>query len=450
MKFSNLWKIEHSPRTFLWVIIGFVFFVIACYPGFMSPDSLEQYKQAHTLQFADGHPPVMAWLWSKLNLIFDGPQSLLFVHLGMLWIGLYIWHRNAGENHSAKWFILLGFFPWVVNFEGVLWKDVGMAFSMLLAIGLLSRSKITFPQGFVAVSLLLYAFMVRSNAPAALLPIVWYATGRLLPMLSNRIKVAITSLLMVMMFVFLNFFNYQLLSAEKNHMDSYMMVDDLVHLSEVADKSLLPRIDYKTVKECSQETIGDTKLVGRLFCLITKPSYQNVAPIPYEEIKKAWVAAVKVYPLEYAQFRLNAYLYLLRDPSEKPYIYWFSGISTNEIGLVQNDNAATILLKGYVWSVAHLLPFLFKPYWWLTMASLFLCATFIMQGDDKDSLTLIRVLLISGLLYMFSYIPVTPMADFRYVYWSTLAISLAAIKYATSSLYFRFEWQDLRTKLHVD
>jgi len=415
----------------------------------MSVDSLEQYKQAHTLIFSDGHPPVMAWLWSKLNYILDGPQSLLFFHLGMLWTGLYVWSANAGESKSAKWFVLLGFFPWVANFEGVLWKDMGMAYSLLLALGLLSRERLSPIQVFTVISLLLYAFMVRSNAPAALVPIIWYASGKLFPAISSRAKIAITAISLVFMFAFLNIFNYQLLDAEKNHMQSYMMVDDLVYLSGVVDKSVLPRVDAKTVAECREEIIGDTKLVGRLFCLNNKPSYLEVAPIPYEEIKEAWVSAVKNNPLEYVKFRLNAYLYLLRDPSNKPYIYRYSGISPNEMGLTQNDNITTKIVKVYVESFADLVPFVFKPYWWLIVSLIFLCATFFMRGDT-NSLTLIRVLLVSALLYMFSYIPITAMADFRYVYWSTLAVSLAVIKFATSNLHFRLKLRDWRTKFRID
>ena len=443
---SEITNIRVYSRALMWPIVGFVLFAIACYPGFMSVDSLEQYRQAHSLKFADGHPPVMAWLWSKLIMIVDGPQSLLFLHLGMLWSGLYIWCKNAGENRAAMWFIWLGFLPWVANFEGVLWKDMGMAFSLLLALGLLSRAKLAKPEVFAVMLLLLYAFMVRSNAPAALLPIIWYASVRLFPSFSNRVRNAITALSLVTMFAILNLFNYHFLEAEKNHMASYMMVDDLVHLSIVENKSLLPMVDSRTVIECSQEEIGGTKLVGRLFCLITKPSYQAVAPIPYEEVKEAWVSAVTKNPFEYVKYRLNAYLYLLRDPSESPYIHTFTGISPNEMGLVQKDNVATVALKIYVNGSAHLAPFLFKPYWWLILAVLLLCATLGMRGD-RDSLTLIRVLLSSAILYMLSYIPLTPMADLRYVYWSMLAISLAVITFASSNL--KFDAQEMRSKLRI-
>jgi hypothetical protein len=447
--YSEICKVQFYPQALQLALIGFIFFAIACYPGFMSPDSLDQYKQAHSLKFADWHPPVMAWLWSKLNSLLDGPHGLLFLHLGLLWGGVYIWRRYAGENRVANWFVLLGFSPWVANFEGALWKDVGMAFSLLLALGLLRKKKLAGPQVFLSMSLVLYAFMVRANAPAAVAPILWYASWRLFPMLLSWARMAITILSLALMFVFLNFFNYFLLDAEKNHIDSFMMIDDLVHLSAVADKNLLPRADANTVKKCSQEMVGGIKLVGKYFCLKTEPSYRNVAVIPYEEVKEAWLSAVTSNPLECLKFRFNAFFQLLRNPSEKPHMHWCPGIIPNEIGLIQKDNFATILLKVYINGVAYCFPFLFKPYWWLILAMLYLCATFIMQGD-KDSLRLIRVLLVSALLYMFSYVPLAATPDFRYVYWSTIATSLAVITYATSNLNFRRDLHNVPTKFRIN
>lgn len=437
-------KVKHFPKSFVWAIVGFLFFTIACYPGFMSADSFVQYKQAHTLMFEDGNPPVMAWLWSKLNKIWDGPQSLFLLHLAVLWSGLYIWRRNAGENVSAGWFILLGFLPWVANFEGVLWKDVGLAFSLLLALGLLSKERLTWAVTVTVVLLLMYAFMVRTNAPAALAPVVWYATGRFFPRFSNRITFALSVFFLALMFVFSYLFTYQILDAKRGHIESFMMLDDLVHLSVATDKNLFPRIDFETVKECSEEKIGHTKLIGRWFCLSKKPAFRDAA-LSYAEIKEAWVDAVLENPYECLKFRFDAYLYFLRNPFEKPYIYKFLVIAENDMGLSRKKNIATRFLDKYVKLARSAAPFLFKPYWWLIVGASFLCATLAMRGD-QDSLKLIRVLLASALLYMLGYFPLAVMADFRYVYWSTIAISLAAITYATSDLKIVFDSRYLRTK----
>ncbi len=415
-------------------IFGFIFFAIACYPGFMSPDSLEQYQQAQTMKFADAHPPVMAWVWSRINFILDGPQNLLFLHLGMLWAGLYIFQKNTDKKLSLAWYLIVGALPWVANFEGVLWKDVGMAYSLLLAFSMLNKTKINKYEWALIFIFVLYAFMIRTNAPAAIIPLIWYACGRLLPQLSNKIKGILTVISLLLMFIFMNFFTYSLLKSEKNHIVTFMMVDDLVHLSIVENKSLLPNVDFKTLKECSDEVIGDTKLVGRLFCLITKSSYKQVSPIPYDDVRQAWFSAIYNNPLESLKFRLQAYSYFLRSPFQDPYIYWFSGISENNMGLKQVNNLATNTLANYVKGVAHFAPFLFKPYWWLILNLLLICSTFFIKGD-QNSLSILRSLLLSALLYMLGYIPLAPMADFRYVYWSTLAISLAGIKFFTSNLH---------------
>ena len=439
-------KIIFGHQSISLSLLGFLFFSYACYPGFMSIDSFDQYAQSKSLRFGDGHPPVMAWVWSKLNIIFDGPQGLLFLHLSMLWVGLCVWSRNFGVDRNAIWFVWLGFLPWIANFEGVLWKDMGMAYALLLAVGLMIKSKLTMVEIVLVIFLLLYAFMVRSNAPAALLPIIWFACLKFFPSASNYLRNVITALLLITSFLILNMFNYSFLNADKNHMATYMMIDDLVHLSKNKNKSLLPRIDDETLIECSEEVIGGTKLVGRLFCLTTKPSYQLVAPIPYGEIKEAWFDAISQQPYEYLIFRFKAYLYLLRDPFEKPYIHTFFEVSKNDIGLSQVDNMATRILKTYVNGFAKITPFLFKPYWWLIVSLLLYCATFAMRGN-RDIVVLIRVLLSSAILYMLSYVPLTPMADLRYVYWSMLAISLAIVSYASSNL-----WIDarlIREKLSV-
>lgn len=412
----------------------------------MSVDSLDQYAQATSLRFGDAHPPVMAWVWSKLNMVVDGPQGLLFLHLSMLWFGLYLWCMNFRANQNAMWFVWLGFLPWVANFEGVLWKDMGMAFALLLALGVMGRAKLAVLEKFLVIILLLYAFMVRGNAPAALLPVIWYACVRLFPSITGYMRITVTILFLFAFFSFLNIFNYSFLNADKNHMAAYMMIDDLVHLSTKENKSLLPRLDDKTIIECSEEIIGGTKSVGRLFCLTTKPSYELFAPIPYSELKEAWLSAVLHRPLEYLQFRLNAYLYLLRDPFEKPYIHTFFGVSQNDMGLAQVDNIATHILKLYINGFAKITPFLFKPYWWLIVGLLLYCATFSMRGD-RDIVVLIRVLLSSAILYMLSYFPLTPMADLRYVYWSMLAISLAIVVYASSNL--KFDMRLMRERLNV-
>ncbi|MDD3182578.1 MAG: hypothetical protein PHD48_07245 [Alphaproteobacteria bacterium] len=434
-------------RPFLIVMAGLVFFAIGFFPGFVSPDTLIQYDEAQTHLFKDWHPPVMAWLWSWLNMIWNGPQSVLLFHLALLFSGVYVWRRNYNNVRYASLFLGIAFLPWIVNFSGVIWKDVGLAFSLLLAVGLLAGQKQTAVKTGVALLLLTYAFMVRGNAPAAVAPLLWYLSTKLFPTRSLKMKSASTAVLLGVMVLFTSFFNYHVLNAEKQHPTSYVMIDDLTHLSVTTDQNYLPWVDLETTQFCSQQIIAEGKLVGRAFCQSEKPFYEILSKVPYDELKASWLTAVTTHPFAYITFRLRAFFYLLRSPFEAPYSYMFFAIYPNEAGWAPLCPPLVSIIKTYVRGAAFLAPFLFKPYWWLLVALVFMGATFRMQGH-KDTIHLIRVLLSSALLYIFSYIPVTPAADFRYIYWSTIAITLAAMIVLVS--YYQVKQTDKTTPYSQD
>lgn len=203
---------------------------IAFYPGFMSWDSLHQYAVSKSLIFDDWHPPVMSWLWSILNLFFRGPEGLLFFHLTLLWSGLYIWQLLYREK-KFSWLILsMGFFPWIINFSGVLWKDVGMSFSLLLLFGI-GFSKRTPAKILISAALLFYVISVRHNSIFAVVPILAIFAIRWFKFIS---KIKIFGLIISILFIFLvasNIFNYKICNASKTGPFNYIMVDDLFNLS---------------------------------------------------------------------------------------------------------------------------------------------------------------------------------------------------------------------------
>src|SRR6185369_8894702 len=162
-------------------LVGFTLEAVAFWPGLMSVDSIVQYTQAVLRQYGDQHPPVMAWLWSWTNRVVTGPGGMLIVHLGLLWIGLWAiaeGARRRGLRHA--WIVpLVGFMPTIANIAGVIWKDVGMAYALLCAGGLLyasHRVKRAMRVAAIAAALMLmaYATMIRANAATATLAVACY------------------------------------------------------------------------------------------------------------------------------------------------------------------------------------------------------------------------------------------------------------------------------------
>lgn len=418
-----------TRRPFVWgalaSVLGYAFTAIAFYPGFMSADSLAQYESSRTLKFTDWHPPVMGWVWSLFNTLSVGPQGMLLWQLGLLWIALFLWYSSLLPASRGAWALLaVGLLPWVLNFAGVIWKDVGMAFALALAVALgLSTTRVV--TVCTSVFMLFYALSLRYNALFALPPLLIFLWSRWRPDAKAWQTVAISILTLAAMLLATNVVNYSVLKAEKTSPSSYMMVDDLFHLSLREGRSLMPGISFSDIQHCAGRVIGQNRLVGRSFCLAEGRNFSNGNPLNTPELSKIWLNAVASHPLRYLQFRTAAFVYLLRTAQDAPYYIWHPGIDANSLGLGQTNNTLTRVVHWWVDAWARQVPLLFKPFIWTILGIVVLTASLVQVRSKNSNAAL--ALSSSALLYILGYIPTTPMADFRYVYWSVLAISLAVV-----------------------
>jgi hypothetical protein len=424
MKVGSKVTLQRGLHSLYLAVFGFFISSIVFYPGFMSADSLAQYAASKSLLFDDWHPPIMSWVWSILNLFFQGPEGLLYFHLSFLWLGLYIWFLRYRDQKYSWLILIIGFLPWVINFSGVLWKDVGMAFSLLLFAGL-GVSERTPARGVLALMLLFYAVNIRHNAIFAVIPIVALVVGRWFVGASKLRMITLTVATLVGIVALGNAFNYKVLRTYKSNPLNQVLVDDLSYLSLINKKSLIPGIPLNDIRDCATvEVGGQTKLVFRLFCLSKKESYLANNPLNVD-LKTIWLTQVATAPIEYANFRLAAFAYLLRSPDAPPYYIWHSGIDENKMEIKQRRNGATILVEWLVQKTSEVIPFVFKPYWWLWFTFMLLLSTFTVHRNTSTST--IQALLVSSIFYVIGYVPITTVADFRFVYWSVIATTLATI-----------------------
>lgn len=415
-------KKDKTSILALLAIFGLTFWA-AFYPGFMSIDSISQFGMSKSLQFNDWHPPIMAWAWSVAGFFFPGPSGMLAFHIALVWISVYIWWDNYKERPLSWLILIVPFLPWILNFAGVLWKDVGLAFSLFALSGLALRA-LTPRRALLAVLLIFYALNLRHNAIFAAFPILILLSYRWLEK-PTVAKALISSSATIFLCMFLGgIFNYGLLHAEKTNPSSYMMVDDLAYLSVKKNKSFLPGVSINEIKECATIEIGQNKLVGRVFCLANQPSHKQTAPLN-SDLKSIWLKNIIQNPIDYLQFRMAAFSYLLRKPTDAPYYIWHPGIDENDFGIKQVPNGLTLAAERFVKSSAAVAPFFFKPYWWLLSSLLLLILTSVL-AKTKSVITT-QALLISSIFYIIGYIPATPMADFRYIYWSVIATTISFV-----------------------
>ena len=97
------------------IIAGLLTTVVVFAPGYMSPDSVDQLAQGRSGRYGDWHPPVMSWLWGRLDHAVPGPLGMLVFHNLLFWSGLGLWVALVAPrwNLIVKCLLLLviGFFP---------------------------------------------------------------------------------------------------------------------------------------------------------------------------------------------------------------------------------------------------------------------------------------------------------------------------------------------------
>jgi hypothetical protein len=161
-----------TPRRILWT--GWLLFVVYCYPGYMSTDSVDQLLQARGEQeIHDWYPPIMALIWRWTDRVIAGPFPMLIIQSVSFLLGLSVILESLMRPRSAAIAAsLVLIWPPVLAPMAVIWKDSQMAGFLLAGIAcLLSDDKRWKVAG---CAFLCLATAQRYNAPAATLPIVLF------------------------------------------------------------------------------------------------------------------------------------------------------------------------------------------------------------------------------------------------------------------------------------
>ncbi len=300
---------KKSQNGLYFCFFGFLVSAIAFFPGFMSPDSLYQYDTTKSWILTDWHPPIMSFIWSILNVGFKGPEGLLYFHLAMLWIGLYFWYKKYKEKQFS-WIILgIGFLPWIINFSGVLWKDVGMAFSLLLMTSLIV-TKPTKSKTMVAFALLFYAVNVRHNAFFSVIPLILVFLKQLYKNLSWPTISCLSTIILVLIITAGNFLNYQIMHASRSYPANAMMFDDLAYLSLKSKTSFIPGISLQYinnyVRNCASQEVGNERHIGGISCMERRDGYPKINP-EHPSLSKIWIKQIINAPIDYFVLRFSAF-----------------------------------------------------------------------------------------------------------------------------------------------
>jgi hypothetical protein len=191
---SNSAELSMSKPTRVgWFIGGFFLHFAIMYPGFMTYDAVNQILEARAGVFSDWHPPLMAMIWRLLEHLMPGPAPMLFLQLGLIWLGAFLvfhaFFQSCCSKIAAILLCTLFFLPPMFGVSGAILKDMLMWGTLLTAFGVAGHINSMTNQepwltGLLSIFTLLLlwlAILLRHNAIFATIPLLGFAIFRLFP-----------------------------------------------------------------------------------------------------------------------------------------------------------------------------------------------------------------------------------------------------------------------------
>ena len=437
--------------AYILCLCGFLASCYCFYPGYFFSDTLVQLEEAYYSTFMNWEPPIMSGLWYVLIKVFPFlplGAPMLILQLLMLWLALSILvYLGAKRGQHYLWlFPLLGVFPAVLIYNAIILKDIQMGNSLFLAFaltflwqqGIVSK----YLRGLCIILLLLltfYAFALRYEAFFACMPLFYLWVEILLPKIRWFYKLLLT--LYTLGVFMLASMSFQIaISAYNVYPAQQLMFYDLASLSLQENTLLLPEDTCNYQSDCLAvlRQMYQRELVDPIIVALYQHRYQptlmgavdrdppvlslkldlsshSYAPA-YEQLRRAWIAAILQHPFAYLHNRLLFFQGLLWY---YPLFYDAWPQDPHHLNLPKPSMKVTQLMILY----AKLAP-AFNLLFWLVLN--FACYGWL-YWQRKHFQLRAGVLLFcglqlgSGLALTLSHFIVAAAPDFRYYYWTMLA-----------------------------
>lgn len=399
-------------------IIGFLF-----WPGYLSPDSTLQLNQALTGHYSDGHPPMMSFLWKIFHLFYPGAAPYLLFHLSLFFFSFLILLQTTKQIWLRYIIAFLPLIPHISAYAGAIWKDVGFAYSFLLAAMILVQNnlrqeKLSFFKIGVILLLLIYGVGVKYQGQfIAPLFCIWLG----LSYTDHKLKASSFGIaLFTALFVILSVlsFNKALVPVEnQEHFWQRVKLYDIAGISIRVKKNLFP--DFissaepfsmeKVEKEYSPKRV-DELLDGRPEAPLILAKDKDERKIIWD----AWAISVIKHPFAYLSHRLSVSFEMMSRTPIKPIeeLKNAEKIPQKIRNILENSGGAILSFARELTRFIYMFPFIFLYIIW---------GGFLYRQNNPYGLPLLMMNLAAffliAILFIFSMA-----ADLRYIYLSTCLV----------------------------
>lgn len=443
---------------------GWVLTILSSFPGFWSYDQYYSLNEVFAERVSDIHPPMFTQSWVFLinvasGLGFDALAqiaSLLYVQATLFWSAAVALALALRPRWIGPTFLLtFALTPPILAYLGEIGKDGQMMQALFIAVVLLYLAARRQSAALLIISLLplFYALTVRSNGPAAVLPLCFFwsaillylARGKRSDPKSTPLSLAKTwserfAFLGIALALFgglvganAAFYSATVDSACCLRSPGYMTaVHDMMGISVRTDVNYMPSY-------LIEDPDYDIDKMREYYYPPDNLNFTGILGIYGEEerrkILRDWLRVVSANPIEYVQHRWDVLRYFLGLSNESVRYALFTGTYVAEFPWVTDRSRELMMGLGEVGRIATEIrswflkyfsfasnSWLFRPWAWIVVFA----SAFVFLGGRFRSIESQAAIYVglSAALYFLPHILLTSSASFRYVIWPVLAVPL--------------------------
>lgn len=324
----------------------------SAYPGGMTPDTFDQYTQSLSGKYYSQHPPLMSMLWSCFHFIYQGPETMLLLQLLFLWAGVLLLFYADCQNKVRFLYLLIPFLPNILAESGIIWKDVGFAFSSFFVTAVCifytykqSKMKLPIAVGLIIICFYLVGvkFQAQFIAPILILYILSLYLKVSLPVRIITCTIISSLIILINNFIISNF-------TIDTHFKQCRQLWDIAGISVRAnDDSLFPHYvrqsplyDFEKVQKNYTP-----QLVNALIFPEDKIYIMTQDPKQLQAMDRAHINAILRHPIYYLKHRIENFTYLMQSTAHNPYYGFITEkLEAKKLGIdVEGSNLKQLTVK---------------------------------------------------------------------------------------------------------
>ncbi len=372
----------------------------------------------------DWQSPVMTALWALIDPIAPGVASMFLLTAAHYWAGFGF--LALGISRRSFWpavlLPLLALSPPAFAFAGIIWRDILMAVSWLLAAALTfggadKAAKFRWPVQAAAFGLVCFGVLLRPNALVAAPLLASYVIW---PSAFRWKRIALLSVpAMIGFYALIQVAYYGILDAKRQTPLHSVLVYDLGGITHFAKEnqfpvSWTPEETALLIDGCYKPTFWDIYWIHEpCRFVMARLDAADDKIFGTRRLVDAWVSAVLHHPIAYLSHRAS---FMWQFLARQNLTMWVVDVD-NPSQVTHRDKPAFMALKSLHDSLAP--TFVFRAGIWFLL-SLAVCALgWPRRGTPEGAFAL--GVCGSAFIYVASFFVFGVAADFRYAYWAVLA-----------------------------